>query len=219
MIDIAEKIQLGISYLLRSSLVVAAITAVVTEQWINLFAIVVILFLTFLPAIISHNYKISLPIEFDLIIVLFTYASLYLGVLHSFYFRFDWWDLLLHGSSALIFGFIGFLIVYILNHEKRLEIHMVPRFVAIFSFAFALSIGAIWEIFEFTMDHLFGLMMQKASLTDTMTDLIIDAVGAVIASLLGYVYVKHGETFFFHRLIRKFTEKNPNIFGEKSKQI
>jgi|SRR6185295_3419666 len=214
--DIAEKIQLVISYILRGALLFAIGIAAFDEQWVNLFSVSTIFIVTFLPALISRNFKIVLPIEFDVVIVIFTYATLYLGELKHFYLRFTWWDMLLHGTSALIFGFIGFLIVYILNHEKRLEIRMVPKFVALFSFCFSLAIGAIWEIFEFNMDHFFGFNMQKSGINDTMKDLMLDGFGAIIASFLGYLYLRRGEALFFARFIRKFVARNPKIFQKET---
>lgn len=62
---------------------------------------------------------------------------------------------------------------------------------------FALGVGALWEIFEFTMDSLFGMNMQKpmlgdpSGLTDTMWDLIVDATGALVISVLGWRYLKN----------------------------
>lgn len=214
--DRADRIQLWISYAIRISLVIAVIIAIVNQQWLNVFLITTIIFLTFFPAIIERNAHVYLPIEFQLTISCFVYAALYLGELQDFYFRFWWWDVMLHSISGLVFGFIGFLIVYILNYEKATKVRMGPRFIALFSFTFALSIGAIWEIFEFALDNVLGFQyMQKSGLVDTMWDLIIDAMGAFLISILGYLYVKKGGTVIFNRLIRKFIKENPKIFGEE----
>jgi uncharacterized membrane protein YjdF len=82
--------------------------------------------------------------------------------------------------------------------------------------------GTLWEIFEFTADSLFGSDMQKhmlgdqSGLTDTMWDLIVDAVGALIISVLGYGYLKtsHDESFL-RRWIRKFINSNPRLFRQR----
>jgi uncharacterized membrane protein YjdF len=68
---------------------------------------------------------------------------------------------------------------------------MRPRFVAIFAFVFAVAIGALWEVIEFAMDRLFGTTMQKpilgdpSGLTDTVWNLIVDALGAAVISAFG----------------------------------
>ncbi len=89
---------------------------------------------------------------------------------------------------------------------------MKPGFVALFSFLFAVATGAIWEIFEYGMDTLFGLNMQKSGLVDTMWDLIVDTLGASIISLLGYVYMRRGTGSFLERWIGKFVAGNPRLF-------
>ena len=86
-----------------------------------------------------------------------------------------------------------------------------------FSFCFAVAIGVLWEIFEFTMDNLFGLNMQKSGLLDTMSDLIIDSIGAFLVSVSGFVYMKKWTVQIFSRLIRKFIEKNPRLFNSELK--
>src|SRR5699024_10767570 len=111
--------------------------------------------------------------------------ALFLGETRGYYGRFWWWDIGLHATSGVLLGIFGFLLVYLLNGIPRLDVSMQPGFVAFFAFCFALSIGAVWEIFEFAMDALAGMNMQKpflgdpSGLTDTMWDLIMDALGAL----------------------------------------
>jgi hypothetical protein len=215
-LDIPEKIQLIISMLLRLSIGFAIGLAAWRMEWIVVFVASAALIATFLPSMIRRKYDVYLPVEFEFLTVLFVYATLYLGEIHSYYTRFWWWDSVLHGGSALVFGVIGFMLVYVLNQEARIHLNMKPGFVALFAFTFALSIGALWEIFEFAMDGFLGLRMQKSGLVDTMWDLIIDAGGALITTLLGYVYLKGKyNSVVFDRLVRRFVEKNPRLFKKK----
>ncbi len=95
---------------------------------------------------------------------------------------------------------------------------MRPSFVALFAFLFGLGIGALWEIFEFGMDQTFGLTMQKpmfgdpSGLTDTMWDLIVDALGAFIVSLMGWRYLKQPQRHGFDSWVARFVERNPRFF-------
>jgi uncharacterized membrane protein YjdF len=95
---------------------------------------------------------------------------------------------------------------------------MRPRFVALFAFLFAVTVGVIWEIFEFSMDSIFGMDMQKtmlgdeSGLTDTMFDLIVDNVGALFISGLGWWYMHRKEQSFIQSWIRKFIARNPQLF-------
>jgi uncharacterized membrane protein YjdF len=95
---------------------------------------------------------------------------------------------------------------------------MRPRFVALFAFFFAVTVGTLWEIFEFSMDQIFATNMQKAmfgdpsGLTDTMWDMIVNALGAFIICTLGWWYTSHHQQSFIEAWIRKFIERNPHLF-------
>ena len=211
--SLAEKIHYIISYAIRIALLVAIISAVINSRWAILFASCLTLFLTFLPAMIERNYKVDLPVEFELLIVVFIYATIFLGEVHAYYTRFWWWDAILHAGSGVALGFAGFIILYILYTEEKIEAK--PFTIALFSFCFAVAIGALWEIFEFAMDNFFGMNMQKSGLVDTMWDLIVDSLGAFFTSALGYIYIKGGNTRLFERLLRSFISKNPQLFKKK----
>jgi hypothetical protein len=205
-----EKILFAISYVLRFLILAETLTAAWNKNLLLLFLSAGILLLTFIPSFIERSYKINLPTEFELLVVLFISSSLFLGEVKKFYIKFWWWDLFLHSMSAMILGFVGFLIVYILYTEKRIK--TTPRFVMLFSFCFAVAIGALWEIVEFTIDSSLGWNMQKSGLVDTMWDLIVDAIGAFVVSLSGYFYLKRKNQLpFFERGLRRFMEKNPKL--------
>ena len=94
----------------------------------------------------------------------------------------------------------------------------MDRFVALFAFLFAVTVGTLWEIFEFAMDQIVGTNMQKpmlgdpSGLTDTMWDMIVNALGALAISALGWWYTKRDERSFIEAWIRKFIERNPRLF-------
>lgn len=181
--------------------------ALLEQLWLIAFTAIVVILLSFMPALIGHKLRIQLPVELTFVNCLFLYASFALGEVKQFYERFWWWDILLHSVSALLMGLTGFLMVYIFHASKRLKIS--PLLVAVFSFGFAVTIGTVWEIFEFIMDWFFGFEMQLNDLTDTMTDLIVDSVGALVASWIGYHYVKNGDSLLAERMVRRFIDKNP----------
>jgi uncharacterized membrane protein YjdF len=180
-----------------------------------------ILLLTYLPALIARQADVHVPPEFEVLTIAFIVASLFLGEVRDYYNRFWWWDMALHATSGGLLGVLGVLLVYILNETPRIDLHMRPGFVAFFSFCFALSIGAIWELFEFAMDQLFGMTMQKptlgdpSGLTDTMLDLLVDAVGALLMAITGYVYMSRGDESIIGRGIRRFIERNPRLFSRE----
>lgn len=190
------KIKLFNKYMLiflRASLIIAIFIEIYEQRWLTLFITLITIFLTFLPGLFERRYKIDIPDSFEILIILFIYSSLYLGEVQKFYIKFWWWDIFLHLLSAIALGLIG-LAILILLYEKK-KVSTKPFWISLFAFSFAVSIGAIWEIFEFTMDQAFGLNMQKSGLIDTMTDLIIDSIGALITSTLGYIYIKNKSNY------------------------
>lgn len=188
------------------------------SQWLSLFVVSLLLTVLFIPIIFRNQLQVEIPAEFHLTAVLFTFAALYLGEVQQFYQRVWWWDIALHASAGLLMGILGFLLIYILNESKRIDIHLAPGFIAFFAFTFAVTIGTVWEIFEFAMDHFFGLNMQKpmlgdtSGLTDTMWDMIVNAIGAFLISLSGWWYLKYDKNYFVKEWIGKFIEKNPRLF-------
>ncbi len=216
-VDRAEKIQLMVAYLLQILLFLAAIYSFVENNWFTGVLTIGILIFTFLPSIIRRNYRVFLPIELDLLAILFIVATLFLGELHGYYTLFWWWDSLLHISSGLLLGMAGFMLVYTLSEEKKVHLKMKPGFVALFALVFAIAIGAVWEIFEFSMDTIFGFHMQTSGLIDTMGDLIVDTLGALIISVLGYFFIRKKKFFLFDRLIHRFIERNPHLFIRKKR--
>ncbi len=211
-LDRVDKTQLIISYILQLILLGTIGYSLYNQQWLNAFAVIGILFLTFLPKMLRQNFKVYLPIEFDFIAIVFVFAAIFLGEVHSYYTRFWWWDVVLHSGSGFLLGIAGFVLVYVLNQEQRMVEKMKPGFIALFGFAFAVALGAVWEIFEFSMDIIFGVHMQKSGLIDTMGDLIVDTLGAALIAILGYFFIRKGRLFIFDRMIHRLVEKNRKLF-------
>ncbi len=175
--------------------------------------VAIILCITFLPVILGNRFQVKIPHEFESLAVIFVYMSLFLGEVQGYYVRFWWWDIVLHTGSGFLLGVLGFLLVYVLNEKEDIELNLEPKFIAFFAFLFAMGMGAIWEIFEFAMDQLFGMNMQKSGLEDTMWDLIVDGIGALVISVLGWGFLKtSARDSFLERWIDSFVEKNPHLF-------
>jgi hypothetical protein len=181
-----ENIHIYFAWFLRLTLVIAMVFEILNERWTLLFATTLILLSTFIPTIIEKRYQIMIPDELEVLIIIFIYASLFLGELRDYYVLYWWWDILLHTSSGIGLGFVGFIIMYSLYRKK--VIASKPIWIAIFSFCFALALGTLWEIFEFSMDQIFKTSMQKSGIIDTMWDLIVDALGALFIAIIGYFY-------------------------------
>lgn len=208
------------AFALQALLLAETLAAVWRQQWFVAVITAGIIVVTLIPLLLERRFRVFIPPEFQLMAIAFVFAALFLGEVRGYYTRFWWWDIALHASSGLLLGIVGFLLVHLLNEVEEIGVHMKAGFVAFFAFLFALGIGALWEVFEFGMDSLFGMDMQKAmlgdpsGLTDTMFDLIVDAAGALVITLYGYFHLKRaaGESFI-ERWIEAFIERNPRLFG------
>jgi len=201
-----DRVLLYISWVVKIAILLVFIGAIVQGQLLVVFLSGLVLIISFLPSMINHTFKIVLPPEFETVFALFLYASFVLGELKDYYFKYPWWDLMLHSLSAIMIGLVGFIIVYSFYYTHKVVFS--PIFASVFSLSFALAIGVLWEIFEFTIDSNFGTSMQKSGLVDTMWDLIVDFFGALIISVSGYFYLKGGDSFLMEKFVKKFIRIN-----------
>lgn len=156
------------------------------------------IFVMFLPSVLERRFDFTVPDLMSSLYYLFLFAAVYLGEVRNFYYIFPHWDTVLHSLSGGMLGALGFVIVRVLNESDLKGIRLSPFFVSLFAFCFALSAGAVWEIYEFIVDSTLGLNMQKwrledgtllvgmAALRDTMVDLIADALSALAVVTVGY---------------------------------
>lgn len=211
-----------LTFALQAILVIEVIVAIWEQQWLTAVITTGIILITLSPFFLQKFFHVFIPPEFVLLAITFVFASLFLGEVHGYYTRFWWWDIALHSGSGFLLGIIGFLLVYVLNETEDIGVHLKPGFIAFFAFLFAVGIGTLWEIFEFGMDSFFGMNMQKemlgdpSGLTDTMWDLIVDTLGALVTSLLGYGYLKTAKSeSFLERWIEAFIKNNPGLFNRR----
>ncbi len=207
--DFIDNLQFVLATVLQLLMLVLTVELILHELWLSAFTGVLVLSLSLMPGILARRLNLVLPVEFSLITNFFLAASFAAGEIGDFYLRFWWWDLMLHALSALTIGMIGFLAIYVFIRAERVRI--APHYAALLSFTIAVTTGSLWEIFEFCMDWFFGFNMQKSGLVDTMTDMIVDAISAFIAALLGYFYIKNGDSLLIDTLIRNFLRKNPHL--------
>ncbi|MFD1195965.1 hypothetical protein ACFQ3C_14930 [Seohaeicola saemankumensis] len=193
-----------------------ALDAVMQGNWPLAFVALATLGLSLVPLYAARWADVVVPPSFIAAIVVFVGGTLFLGEVFDFYNRFWWWDMVMHAGSAIGFGLIGFVLVFMMFQGDRYA--APPLAVAFFAFCFALAIGGLWEIFEFGMDQIFGLNMQKSGLMDTMADLIMDFIGALIGAGAGYAYLKGRAKGGLMGLIDDFVQRNPRLFNRHRKR-
>ncbi len=200
------------------------------------FLCVLTLILFNIPLIVDRKLNVSLPRELEIIILLFIFAAEILGEIGSFYTYISWWDTMLHTINGFLMAAIGFALIDILNNSPKFHVSMSPLFVVLVAFCFSMTVGVVWEFFEFTMDVLAETDMQKdfmvnhissvalnpsgvnsqvvirgiesttlnladgttfvidggyldIGIIDTMKDLLVNCIGAVVFSVIGYLYL------------------------------
>ncbi len=166
------------------------------------------------PIAMMRRWDVEIPRMMFLLYIGFLYCAIFLGEVRSFYYTVPQWDTVLHTCSGAMLGALGFSMIAIFNNTERIPMNLSPLFVAVFAFCFALALGAVWEIYEFSMDAFFGTNMQKfalddgtplvgqAALQDTMKDMIVDTLGALIMSVVGYISLKYKKGWVEKLMIR-----------------
>ncbi len=155
-----------------------------------------------LPSVLQRRWALPIPNFIFILYYIFLYCAIFLGEVLSFYYRIPHWDTILHMFSGAMLGALGLILVSIFNESDYAYVRLSPFFVSLFAFCFALAAGAIWEIYEFAIDGVMQLNMQKylteegavlcgrAALVDTMDDLISDTIAALAVSVVGYFSLK-----------------------------
>lgn len=230
-----------VQLILQLLVVAGAVGQCLLHEYYNVFLCVLTLLAFNIPRIIDRRFHVKIPVALEIVILLFIYAHMILGEISSFYTRFPYWDTMLHTINGFLMAAIGFSMIDILNQHPRVHISMSPIFVAFVAFCFSMTIGILWEFFEFAMDQFAHTDMQKdffvtslysvainpsglneivplsdiqktvvyylengeraayvmnggyldVGIIDTMKDLIVNCIGAVVFSVIGIVYIKN----------------------------
>ncbi len=142
------------------------------------FALCILTILLFgLPSYIQTRLRVELPQTLEIIIMMFIFAAEILGEVNNFYTIIPFWDTLLHTLNGFLAAGIGFSLVLILNRNEKVMFSLSPLYLAIVAFCFSMTIGVLWEFFEFTMDMLFGLDMQKDTVVHSISSILLNTTG------------------------------------------
>ena len=237
---------------LRLIVLATLVSSILRGEYESAFICLLVLALFMLPFFIQQNFGIELPSTLEIIILLFSFAAEILGELKCYFITFSHWDSMLHTTTGFLCAATGFALIDILNRNSRIKFQLSPIYVALTAFCFSMTVGVLWEFFEFGMDRLFLMDMQKDTvvqsitsvmldptnsnvpvtidgitsvavngqelgfdgyldigLYDTMKDLFVNFVGAVVFSTIGYFYIKHrGQGKLAKAFIPTITEKD-----------
>lgn len=229
-----SKSTVAVYLVLRALVVLTFVWAAINKQWENVFTCVLVLVLFLMPSIVEKRFSFKMPSALEIIILFFIFAAEILGELQAFYIKYHFWDTMLHTTNGFLCAAFGYGMVDLLNRNDKIKMQLSPFFLAFVSFCFSMTIGVLWEFFEFGMDRLFFTDMQKDTvgsvisstmldptasnkavviknitdvavngeslglggyldigLFDTMKDLFVNFIGAVVFSVIGYFASKN----------------------------
>ncbi|WP_418539510.1 hypothetical protein [Massilistercora timonensis] len=162
---------------LRALVILVMILQILNRNFENVFLCALTLVLLIMPSLIQINLKIELPTALEIIMLLFIFAAEILGEIQAYYEKIPMWDTVLHTLNGFLMAAIGFALVDILNRNKKISFQLSPAFLAVVAFCFSMTIGVIWEFFEFGMDQIFHLDMQKDTIVNTIYSVMLDPAG------------------------------------------
>ena len=251
-----NKAKFTVYVILRLIVISAMIVSVIGGRYENLFACTLALIFFLVPAFVEKNFGIHFPTTLEVVIMLFVFASVILGEIGGYYEKVPMWDTMLHTANGFLCAAIGFSLVDVVNRNDKFKFQLSPLYVAIVAFCFSMTIGVIWEMFEFSADFFLGTDMQKdfvihrinsaelsrhdsisvvsienikevtvdgikldidgyldIGLIDTMKDLAVNFIGAIVFSIIGFFYIKNrGKGNFAKKFIPFIDREN----GEKN---
>lgn len=260
-----KKLVVTVYILLRFLVILTLIAQVFNGNYEHVYTCVLVLILFAIPSIVECRLRIDLPDTLEIIILLFIFSAEILGEIQEYYVLFPFWDDMLHTLNGFLFAAVGFSMVDILNRNKRVSLQMSPFYMAVMAFCFSMTIGVLWEFFEWAMDAVFSIDMQKDTivhtinsvslhpegrnipvhvknitdvilvhsdgtqttmgvggyldigLIDTMSDLLVNFIGAVVFSVIGYFYVKsRGKGKLARQFIPQIMEQDTREASEES---
>ena len=156
-----HKASFMVYMVLRLLVILTMILQFFNQNYENVFMCVLTLLLLIVPSFFQVTFKVELPSTLEIIILLFIFAAEILGEVNDYYFVFPQWDTMLHTLNGFLAAAIGFSLVDLLNKSERVKFELSPLYVVLVAFCFSMTIGVIWEFFEFSMDQYFGMNTQK----------------------------------------------------------
>lgn len=166
------------------------------------------LVLSVVPQIIIRRLRLKLPQLYELIILGFVVASIMLGEFFGAYASFWWWDSLLHLSSGVIIGYVGYMILFTLHLQGKLDVS--AGMIAFLTFSVSMMVAAMWEVFEFTVDQTTGATMQHGN-TDTMKDIVLAMIGSLVATGAAYWHYRWPDKSPLYDELKRFFSRNSHL--------
>ena len=174
----------AVYWILRLIVIGVMVMTIIHKNYESTFVCVLVLILFMLPRFVERNFRIELPSTLEIIILVFIFASEILGELGCFFISVPNWDSILHTTTGFLCAAFGFALIDILNRNDKIKFQLSPIYVALVAFCFSMTIGVLWEFFEFGVDRLFHMDMQKDTIVSSITSVMLDPTNKNISITL-----------------------------------
>ena len=169
-----KRAVVAVYWILRLIVIGVMVMTIIHKDYESTFVCVLVLILFMLPRFVERNFRIELPSTLEIIILVFIFASEILGELGCFFINVPNWDSILHTTTGFLCAAFGFALIDILNRNDKIKFQLSPIYVALVAFCFSMTIGVLWEFFEFSVDRLFHMDMQKDTIVHTISSVMLD---------------------------------------------
>ena len=163
-----QKLVCIVYIVLRVLVLVTMVLQIVKRNYENVYICLLTLILFMIPSFVERRLRIELPDTLEIVLLIFIFAAEILGEIREYYLTIPCWDTILHTVNGFLFAAVGFSVVSILNKDIKITLQLSPFYMAIAAFCFSMTIGILWEFFEWGMDSWFGLDMQKDTVVTTL---------------------------------------------------
>ena len=170
-----HKSSFIVFYTLRFLVLVTLVRQLVRGDYESAFFCILTLMLLYIPSWVQVKLRIELPPALEIVILCFIFAAEILGEVNAFYVVIPGWDTMLHTLNGFLAAAVGFSLVMLLNDDERLAFDLSPAFLALVAFCFSMTIGVLWEFFEFFMDMVFHSDMQKDTVIHAIYTVTLDS--------------------------------------------
>lgn len=168
-----KRSSLLVYLVLRFLVIICMILQLIHGDFANAFLCLLSLILLLIPLFIQRKFEITLPNVLEIIIYLFIFSAEILGEINNFYHLIPYWDTILHTINGFLATAVGFSLIDLLNKNSN-KFKLSPVYLCLVAFCFSMTIGVVWEFFEYAMDKFLLFDMQKDEIIDTISTVTLD---------------------------------------------
>lgn len=182
--------------ILRILVIVCMVRQIFLHNYESFFLSVLTLLLLYIPSWLQVKLRIEIPIGLEISILCFIFAAEILGEINAFYIVIPGWDTILHTLNGFLCAAVGFSLVLLLNDNEKLTFDLSPFFLALVAFCFSMTVGVMWEFFEFGVDRLLNFDMQKDTIVNMVSSVMLDPAKAnhsIAVREIADVILVHGD--------------------------